>query len=115
MSVGAQSNLPATAPPFLSPQSRPYIQVNFDLLLAYLEYYYTMSFIEVKQIGPVLALTLNRPEKKNAITAEMYQLMADAIKQAESNTAIKVIVLSSTSENFTAGNDLVDFLSKKKD
>ena len=37
-----------------------------------------MSFIKTEQIGPVLALTLNRPEKKNAITQEMYQTLATA-------------------------------------
>jgi enoyl-CoA hydratase/carnithine racemase len=67
--------------------------------------------IVVKFEGHICQILFNRPEKKNAITAEMYQLMADAIKHAESNTTIKVIVLSSTSENFTAGNDLVDFLA----
>jgi len=109
VSVGAQSNLPATAPPFLSPQSRPYIQVNFDLLLAYLEYYYTMSFIEVKQIGPVLALTLNRPEKKNAITQEMYQTLATKINEAAADFAIRVVVINSNGDSFTAGNDINDF------
>jgi len=109
VSVGAQSNLPATAPPFLSPQSRPYIQVNFDLLLAYLEYYYTMSFIEVEQIGPVLALTLNRPEKKNAITQEMYQTLATKINEAAADFAIRVVVINSNGDSFTAGNDINDF------
>ena len=32
--------------------------------------------------GAVLRLTLNRPEKKNAITQEMYQTLADKLNQA---------------------------------
>ncbi|NCX09650.1 MAG: enoyl-CoA hydratase, partial [Actinobacteria bacterium] len=35
-----------------------------------------MSFIKSEQIGAVLRLTLDRPEKKNAITQEMYQSLA---------------------------------------
>lgn len=62
------------------------------------------------QAGSILQIQLNRSAKKNAITPLMYQAMADALNQAAQDNTIKVVVLSSTSENFTAGNDLVDFL-----
>ena len=54
-----------------------------------------MSFIKVEQIGPVLALTLNRPEKKNAITQEMYQTLATKINEAAADFAIRVVVILS--------------------
>ena len=69
------------------------------------------ELIVVKNEGAVCQILFNRPEKKNAITAAMYQQMADALNEAASNVAIKVIVLGSTGENFTAGNDLADFLA----
>lgn len=67
--------------------------------------------IVVTHKGAVCQILFNRPEKKNAITAEMYALMAGAINDAGSNPVTKVIVLGSTSGNFTAGNDLGDFLA----
>ncbi len=58
----------------------------------------------------VLSIAFNRPEKKNAITAAMYQAMADAITAAEDNTAVRAILISGRPEIFTAGNDLEDFM-----
>jgi enoyl-CoA hydratase/carnithine racemase len=60
--------------------------------------------------GGIMTIAFNRPEKKNAITAAMYQAMADAIKEAESDPALRVILITGTPEVFTAGNDLEDFM-----
>jgi enoyl-CoA hydratase/carnithine racemase len=57
----------------------------------------------------VRMIAFARPEKKNAITGEMYQRIVDALASAESDPAIKVILFASTNENFTAGNDVGDF------
>lgn len=57
----------------------------------------------------ILTLQFNRPAKKNAITGAMYQLMADALKEAESDPAIRVILFIGDPNIFTAGNDLEDF------
>ena len=58
----------------------------------------------------ILTLQFNRPAKKNAITSAMYQLMADALKEAESDTDIRVILFIGSPQIFTAGNDLEDFM-----
>ena len=55
-------------------------------------------------------ITLRRPEKKNAITQEMYRAMSDAIDTAQNNPAIRCLVITGGSGVFTAGNDLEDFL-----
>ncbi len=60
--------------------------------------------------GAVATLAFNRPQKKNAITAAMYQSAADALKEAATNDAIRVIVMTGDGGCFTAGNDLEDFL-----
>ena len=57
----------------------------------------------------VLTLQFNRPEKKNAITSAMYQLMADALQEAENDPAIRAILFIGDPNIFTAGNDLEDF------
>src|SRR6202048_3262179 len=55
-------------------------------------------------------ITLRRPEKKNAITQEMYRAMSEAIDTAQNNPAIRCIIITGGSGVFTAGNDLEDFL-----
>jgi enoyl-CoA hydratase/carnithine racemase len=58
----------------------------------------------------VLTLRLNRPDKKNAITTAMYAAKADALRQAASNGAVRVVVITGSGDSFTAGNDLKDFV-----
>ena len=58
----------------------------------------------------VLTLTLNRPQKKNAFTEEMYTLAAQALQDADTNDDVRVVVLAGAGGTFTAGNDLKDFL-----
>ena len=57
----------------------------------------------------VLTLKFNRPEKKNAITADMYQALADEVVASNSNREVRVILLTGEADSFTAGNDLNDF------
>jgi enoyl-CoA hydratase/carnithine racemase len=58
----------------------------------------------------ILTLEFNRPERKNAITAAMYQTMADALTAAETDAAVRAVLLVGKPEIFTAGNDLEDFM-----
>ena len=55
-------------------------------------------------------ITLRRPEKKNAITQEMYRAMSEAIDTAQNNPDIRCMIITGGSGVFTAGNDLEDFL-----
>ncbi len=57
----------------------------------------------------ILRIEINRPKKRNALTREMYQAMADAINNANEDASIRVILLHGKNEIFTAGNDLKDF------
>jgi len=69
-----------------------------------------MPPIEVERRGAVLRLAINRPEKKNALTAAMYHALADAFEQAEADAAVRVVLLHGSGDAFSAGNDLEDFL-----
>src|SRR6266851_4870119 len=60
--------------------------------------------------GATRMIKLRRPEKKNAITQEMYRAMSDAIDTAQNNPEIRCIIITGGSGVFTAGNDLEDFL-----
>ena len=55
-------------------------------------------------------ITLRRPEKKNALTGDMYRAMSAAIDTAQADPAIRCIVITGGPGVFTAGNDLEDFL-----
>jgi enoyl-CoA hydratase/carnithine racemase len=68
-----------------------------------------MSNILTEQTGSVLHLKLNRPEKKNALTQEMYQSLGTKINEAAADFAIRAVVISSEGDSFTAGNDINDF------
>ena len=68
--------------------------------------------ILVETRGPVLSLALARPERRNAITVDMYAALADAIEDAASDPAIRLITLEGQGQDFTAGNDLADFLAE---
>lgn len=61
----------------------------------------------------VLAITLNRPEKKNALTIAMYSALADALSQAQSDPEVRAVLLSGR-ECFTSGNDISDFLNNPR-
>jgi enoyl-CoA hydratase/carnithine racemase len=60
--------------------------------------------------GPVKILRLARPEKKNALTAEMYDALTAGLREAAADDAIRVVLLVGAPGVFTAGNDLSDFL-----
>lgn len=66
--------------------------------------------IEITQTDGILTLEFNRPERKNAITGDMYQAMADALRAADSDSAVRAILITGQANLFTAGNDLEDFL-----
>ena len=68
-----------------------------------------MSNILTEQTGSILHLKLNRPEKKNALTQEMYQSLGTKINEAAADFAIRAVVISSEGDSFTAGNDINDF------
>jgi enoyl-CoA hydratase/carnithine racemase len=55
-------------------------------------------------------IRLRRPEKKNAVTQDMYRAMSDAIDTAQNNPDIRCIIITGGSGVFTAGNDLEEFL-----
>ncbi len=56
-------------------------------------------------------ITLNRPDKKNALTRDMYAAISDLIRQADTDPELRVIVITGAGGDFTAGNDLNDFLN----
>jgi enoyl-CoA hydratase/carnithine racemase len=67
--------------------------------------------ILVSTTGSVAEIRLNRPEKKNAITAAMYAALADALEAAAADEKVRVVTILANGDMFTAGNDINDFLA----
>ena len=67
--------------------------------------------VKVECNGGVLSITLNRPERRNAITVAMYAALADAIETAAKDDGIRVVTIRGEGQDFAAGNDLGDFLT----
>jgi enoyl-CoA hydratase/carnithine racemase len=67
--------------------------------------------VRVERDGAVLAVTLARPDRRNAITVAMYAALADAVESAAGDESIRVITLRGEGQDFAAGNDLADFLT----
>ena len=70
-----------------------------------------MGHINTEIIDNVLRITIDRPEKKNALTSAMYDAMASAVEQGEANPEVRVMLLHGNGDSFTAGNDLEDFVA----
>ncbi len=68
-----------------------------------------MSIVS-ETVGGVARIQIARPEKKNAISAAMYQAMANAIASAHEDSAVRAILIHGQKDVFTAGNDLEDFM-----
>lgn len=59
----------------------------------------------------VTTITLNRPDKKNSISVAMYAALADALTQAATSDATRVVLIQGDATVFCAGNDIGDFLN----
>lgn len=67
--------------------------------------------ILVSTQGGVQTIRFNRPNKKNAITRDMYAQMTEALRSAEADENIRCHVILGTSGAFSSGNDIQDFMA----
>jgi enoyl-CoA hydratase/carnithine racemase len=58
----------------------------------------------------VATVEIDRPQKKNAITGEMYLALAQAVRDANADPAVRSVLITGQPGVFTAGNDLEDFM-----
>lgn len=66
--------------------------------------------IRTATMDGVATIEIARPEKKNALTIAMYQAMADALRAASADAAVRAVIITGQPGIFTSGNDLEDFL-----
>ena len=65
-----------------------------------------MAQVEVEREGGVLIVTLNRPQRYNAMTLTMFAQMADAWDELKSDDSLTCAILTGAGGNFSAGMDL---------
>ncbi|MEI9907535.1 MAG: enoyl-CoA hydratase [Actinomycetota bacterium] len=70
-----------------------------------------MGQVLSSQDAGVLTLTLNRPEKLNAITTEMYVALVEGLSTAAADETIRAVLIDASGTHFTAGNDINDFMN----
>ena len=68
--------------------------------------------IKTATLNGVATIEIARPEKKNALTAAMYQAMADAIRAAGDDKTVRSVLITGQPGIFTSGNDIEDFMSR---
>jgi len=65
--------------------------------------------LRVEDLGAVRVLTMNRPEKRNALDTALTQALLDALRAADADDAIGCVVLTGAGPAFCAGADLAEF------
>lgn len=66
----------------------------------------TDSSILLNRTGPVMTLTLNRPDKLNSLTIEMLSEIGDALSDIATDQELRVLVITGAGRGFCAGQDL---------
>ena len=64
------------------------------------------EILGISKAGPVLTLTLNRPDKRNALNTGLVAALLDALEDAATDEAIRIVVLTGAGDVFSAGADL---------
>lgn len=68
--------------------------------------------IKTATLNGVATIEIARPEKKNAITSQMYSEMAAALSAASQDPAVRAVLIHGQPTVFTSGNDLEDFMAR---
>ena len=68
--------------------------------------------IRTATLNGVTTIEIARPEKKNALTLAMYEAMADALRGANTDAAVRAVLITGQPGIFTSGNDLEDFMKR---
>jgi len=67
---------------------------------------YVFNSILIERDAPVATITMNRPEKRNALSSEMMRELTDALRSLSGESDVRAIVLAANGPAFSAGHDL---------
>ncbi|WP_246770150.1 enoyl-CoA hydratase/isomerase family protein, partial [Bordetella pertussis] len=72
-----------------------------------------MNSLLTERDAAVLTLTINRPERRNALDTATYDALAAQLRAADADTGLAAVILTGAGDHFTAGNDLRDFQAER--
>jgi len=64
------------------------------------------DLLKVRKEGPIAWLTINRPEKRNALTATFFSKLAKVMLEMDSDPEVQVVVIKGEGKCFTVGMDM---------
>ena len=67
------------------------------------------TLLLIENHGGVRVLTLNRPDKRNALNTALTQALLDALRAADADDTVRCVVLAGAGQGFCAGADLSEF------
>jgi enoyl-CoA hydratase/carnithine racemase len=70
-----------------------------------------VDLLHVARDGAVAVLTINRPEKRNAMTAGMWAALPGVLDELAADPGVRVLVVTGAGPSFCAGADIADLLS----
>jgi enoyl-CoA hydratase/carnithine racemase len=73
------------------------------------------EFVQVEQRGPAALITLNRPEKRNALTLSMLAEVSAAVAEARLRAGVRAVLVQGSGRGFSAGIDLAAFTGADRD
>jgi enoyl-CoA hydratase/carnithine racemase len=69
--------------------------------------------LSIENRGAVRLLTMNRPEKRNALNTELTRALLEALRAADADESVGCVVLTGAGQGFCAGADLSEFKGLK--
>jgi enoyl-CoA hydratase/carnithine racemase len=69
------------------------------------------NYVRIERTSGLLTIMLARPDKKNALTREMYQALVEAFELASAEPSVHVVLVDADGGDFCAGNDIADFVA----
>ncbi|HET6548470.1 MAG TPA: enoyl-CoA hydratase [Solirubrobacter sp.] len=72
----------------------------------------TGATVLVREDGPAVRVTLNRPDKRNALSFELMRELLDTLRRVSAESGVRVIVLEAAGPAFSAGHDLSEMIDR---
>lgn len=72
-----------------------------------------MSTVKRERDGAVAVLTLNRPEKRNALSLETMRELIAALREVEGDTGVQAVILAAEGKVFSSGHDLSEMVGRR--